>query len=779
MARILYLVTILVLLVGAQARAVTIRYVNGASTGAVHDGQTWATAFTGVDDALAVAGPGEYVQVATGFYTIHTPLPAGVKFSGGYQVTPEGNYTKRVGPDATVLEGVSPAQVTVQIATGAGPDTVLDGFTVRATELRNGIAFSGASPTITGNIITRVARVLNYPVGPTQLLTCDNNSSPVVADNIFTGAGGHAMDCGTGNPVIVNNTFVGNNSGAVVLYDYNRAWIANNIFADNRVGIWSNHPDLTVVRNNCFYRNNGGDYQGPQGAIPIADLGGGSLPVFGNISADPRFAAPDLGNYHIQPDSPCVDAGHDGDGLVFSDIDGQRRFPAYKLDIGADESNGQRWDVQPRIVRVSTAGDDANDGGSWASAKRTIQAAVDVAAQTGGEVWVARGAYVDDSHSLRLGAILLPSYVSLYGGFAGTETARSQRNWHANVTSLANHQMGVGVIASLEGRWNARVDGFTIHAARGEGQPGGTALYLQCGSPIIENCILTGDGQNAVLIHGNMTAARIAHCVLEDCAGPLSAAQFEGSSPEFDGDIIRNNKSPGRIVDVNRCVLAIMRNCLVQDNQAGGAVVSFPFPSPQYGGQMVNNTFANNTGSVEFQARYAGSVSANNIFAFNDPPFNGAPVDAPETHNNCFYPASFTSDAHGNIGANPLFVDPEHGDYRLQAASPCVDAGDAGLALPGEVDLAGNPRVQGSGVDMGAYEFASPPGLADAVRALQIAGGLRAATEDDAAKMGIPAGGGITLNEAVGLLSGLISGDQPGNEKAVRSQRDSPGMGGR
>jgi len=67
-----------------------------------------------------------------------------------------------------------------------------------------------------------------------------------------------------------------------------------------------------------------------------------------------------------------------------------------------------------------------------------------------------------------------------------------------------------------------------------------------------------------------------------------------------------------------------------------------------------------------------------------------------------------------NIDADPMFVDPINGDYRLSPNSPCIDAGD-NIAVPKFVlrDLDGNPRFvadvcagdSGATVDMGAYEF--------------------------------------------------------------------------
>ena len=55
----------------------------------------------------------------------------------------------------------------------------------------------------------------------------------------------------------------------------------------------------------------------------------------------------------------------------------------------------------------------------------------------------------------------------------------------------------------------------------------------------------------------------------------------------------------------------------------------------------------------------------------------------------------------GNIDADPLFVDPDHGDYHLQRGSPCIDSGtDTGL----DHDFDGNFRPIGD-YDMGAFEF--------------------------------------------------------------------------
>lgn len=55
------------------------------------------------------------------------------------------------------------------------------------------------------------------------------------------------------------------------------------------------------------------------------------------------------------------------------------------------------------------------------------------------------------------------------------------------------------------------------------------------------------------------------------------------------------------------------------------------------------------------------------------------------------------------VGLDPLFRDADNYDFRILPDSPAIDAGIDTLAP--DVDMEGNPRPQGSGYDLGAYEY--------------------------------------------------------------------------
>jgi len=68
------------------------------------------------------------------------------------------------------------------------------------------------------------------------------------------------------------------------------------------------------------------------------------------------------------------------------------------------------------------------------------------------------------------------------------------------------------------------------------------------------------------------------------------------------------------------------------------------------------------------------------------------------------YLAGTGNDSHSNY-ADPLFLNGKTPDLQVQPNSPAVNAGiNLGAGVVGTEDFAGNPRVQGSNIDIGAYE---------------------------------------------------------------------------
>ncbi len=55
------------------------------------------------------------------------------------------------------------------------------------------------------------------------------------------------------------------------------------------------------------------------------------------------------------------------------------------------------------------------------------------------------------------------------------------------------------------------------------------------------------------------------------------------------------------------------------------------------------------------------------------------------------------------VQGNPAFVDAGNGNLHLRQTSPAIDGGSADKAP--DIDFDGNPRPQGAGYDIGAFEF--------------------------------------------------------------------------
>src|SRR5512140_1282941 len=86
------------------------------------------------------------------------------------------------------------------------------------------------------------------------------------------------------------------------------------------------------------------------------------------------------------------------------------------------------------IIYVKWNASGANNGTSWANADTNLQAGL-AGAVSGDQVWVAAGTYKPGN--TRASTFNLASGIAIYGGFAGTDTLLSQRNFNTNVTTLS------------------------------------------------------------------------------------------------------------------------------------------------------------------------------------------------------------------------------------------------------------------------------------------------------------------------------------------------------
>ena len=130
----------------------------------------------------------------------------------------------------------------------------------------------------------------------------------------------------------------------------------------------------------------------------------------------------------------------------------------------------------PQVYYVKWNAAGANNGTSWTNAYTDLQSALTVAS-SGDEIWVAAGIYKPTTGTDRTLSFNLRDNVSVYGGFAGTETLRTQRNPTTNVTILSGDIGAAGnkddnsyhVVYSFGVGNTTAFDGFTITAGNANG----------------------------------------------------------------------------------------------------------------------------------------------------------------------------------------------------------------------------------------------------------------------------------------------------------------------
>ena len=309
-------------------------------------------------------------------------------------------------------------------------------------------------------------------------------------------------------------------------------------------------------------------------------------------------------------------------------------IPVLAACVAAGSARAADW-------HVATNGNDAADGTTWATAKQTIQAAVDAAA-TNDTVWVSNGVYATG------------------GRTAGALTNRVVIDRPITVRS---------------------VNGFAVTMILGAADPAEAdrlgAASVRC-VYVASNAILMG----FTLTNGATTEAHGTY------GGRGGGALCEDSGKLVDCLLIGNSAEVG-----GGSSGGTLHNCLVTGNWAkssGGGILA---------GTLNNCTVSGNAANSFGGGARLGALN-NCIVAGNTAPANPEHTNSTFNHS-CTSPDPGGT---GNITNDPQFADAAAGDYHLRTNSPCFDAGNNTWAQ-GTIDLDGNPRIVNGTVDMGAFEL--------------------------------------------------------------------------
>ena len=248
---------------------------------------------------------------------------------------------------------------------------------------------------------------------------------------------------------------------------------------------------------------------------------------------------------------------------------------------------------------------------------------------------------------------------------------------------------------------------------------------------ILENCLFKNNSSSSR--GGGMSfyqsSAKIFECVFDGNKASSSGGgmYIYSSKPTVKNTTFINNKQTGRdigggVIDANDSH-PVFINCLLANNWSRSGLGTGIY-NTNSSSTFINTTFSGNTTYADLSneliyniANRSTNTALINCIIWGNAPgstiFNGNTNSTATISYSLIEGAGGSEnwslagvrDGGGNIDENPQFSNSGNGNFSLLSSSPAIDAGAVSHVPEGiNTDLAGNQRIRGKSVDMGALE---------------------------------------------------------------------------
>lgn len=269
--------------------------------------------------------------------------------------------------------------------------------------------------------------------------------------------------------------------------------------------------------------------------------------------------------------------------------------------------------------------------------------------------------------------------ISDHGGGMGIQSASSQPLIQDCIFTGNVAENGGGINTCCGAAPTISRCTFSENFATGQG---GGGMRNRESSPVVVECIFS---KNSVFNFGGGMNNHVSSPSVSNCT-------FVGNRASLGGGIINSAGSP------------VITGCVFSENCASGGAGMTVLDGITIAS---HSTFSGNKsspggGGTIFITSENTLVLSNSI-VWNDPI---ASIVSQFDQTISYSDIEGGWEGEGNIDLDPLFTDPENGDFHLSSTSPCIDSGDPNsVPEPDETDLDGEARMFNNRVDMGADEF--------------------------------------------------------------------------